>query len=196
MSARKAAWLVLPLLLQPLGCKSQKEQSSAKTGEEVTTQKPAGLSPGDAAPDFSVAAHSGKMLKLSELRGRTVVLYFYPKDDTPGCTTEAQGFRDTYESYTNREAVVIGVSSQGNDSHKEFADEQGLPFYLLPDEDRALAKSYGVGTNIFGLTARVTFLIGPDGKIAKIYKDVTPDGHAQELLADIDALGLKAKPGP
>ncbi len=145
------------------------------------------LSEGSAAPEFSAQAHSGQDVKLSALRGKVVVLYFYPKDNTPGCTREAEGFRDAHQSYEDEGAVVIGVSTQGNESHREFAREHGLPFLLLPDENGAIARSYGVDTT-GGVSKRVTFIIDPEGKIAKVYDSVSPQRHAQEVLADIASL--------
>ncbi len=147
------------------------------------------LSPGMEAPDFTAVAHSGEKVELNKLRGKKVVLYFYPKDNTPGCTVEAQGFRDAHQTYQSRDVVVIGVSTQDNESHREFAEEHGLPFLLIPDEERAIAKSYGVGS-MLGMSKRVTFLIGPDGKVKKVYESVSPKEHAAELLADLDDLKL------
>lgn len=141
------------------------------------------------APSFSAVAHSGEKVDLEGLRGKKVVLYFYPKDNTPGCTVEAQGFRDAHQTYESRDVVVIGVSTQDNESHREFAKEHGLPFLLIPDEDRSIAKSYGVGS-MLGMSKRVTFLIGPDGKIAKVYESVSPKEHAEQLLSDLDELKL------
>lgn len=145
------------------------------------------LKAGVQAPDFTEKSHAGTTLSLRQLRGKVVVLYFYPRDNTPGCTAEAQGFRDAYQSYQDRDAVIIGVSSQDNESHQEFAEEHGLPFFLIPDEEGALAKSYGVGS-FLGMANRVTFVIDPEGKIAKVYEKVSPKGHAEEVLKDIDKL--------
>jgi len=142
---------------------------------------------GQQAPEFSARAHSGQEVSLAGLRGQVVVLYFYPKDGTPGCTVEAEQFSLAHEDLKAAGAVVLGVSSDSNDSHVEFAKAHGLPFLLLPDEDHALARAFGVGTT-FGMTQRVTFVIDQRGKIARVYDDVTPKKHAQEILADLEQL--------
>ncbi len=142
---------------------------------------------GDPAPDFTAVAHTGERVQLAELRGKVVVLYFYPKDGTPGCTTEARQFSASHAEFASRGAVVLGVSTDDGDSHRSFAEEHTLPFLLLSDEDRTLAKAYGVG-GFLGMSKRVTFLIGKDGKIARVYPSVNPDEHAAEILRDIDAL--------
>lgn len=142
---------------------------------------------GDLAPDFTAVAHTGQRVHLADLRGKVVVLYFYPKDGTPGCTTEAQQFSASYAEFEARGAVVLGVSTDSGESHRSFAEEHTLPFLLLSDEDRSLAKAYGVG-GFLGMSKRVTILIAEDGKIARIYPSVNPDEHAAEILRDIDAL--------
>ncbi len=145
------------------------------------------LRPGDRAPDFTATAHTGAQIKLSALRGKVVVLYFYPKDNTPGCTTEAQGFRDDHATFEQAGAVILGVSSQDNESHQAFAAEHGLPFSLLPDEDKKIAQLYGVGS-FLGFVSRVTFVIDREGKIFKVYDKVTPKNHAQEIANDLEKL--------
>lgn len=139
------------------------------------------LAPGTVAPDFTAETHDGKTLQLTALKGKSVVLYFYPKDDTPGCTAEAKGFRDLMTEYDKVGAVVIGVSTDGQQSHQEFAEKYGLPFALVSDTDGRLAKSFGVGVTL-GYTKRVTFVIGPDGKIAATYNSVDVEGHAEQVL--------------
>jgi len=138
-----------------------------------------------------VRAHNGQEVSLSGLRGSVVVLYFYPKDGTPGCTVEAQQFSEKHADLTAAGAVVLGVSSDDNESHAKFAKEHGLPFLLLPDEEHALARAYGVRTP-FGMTKRVTFVIDRQGVIARVYDSVSPKKHAQEILADLAALGAPA----
>ena len=151
-----------------------------------------GLVPvGALAPDFSVRAHDGQEVSLSKLRGRAVILYFYPKDGTPGCTVEAEQFTASHADLEAAGAVVLGVSSDDSDSHVEFAQEHGLPFLLLPDEDHTLARAYGVKTT-FGLAERVTFLIDRAGRVARVYDDVTPKKHAAEILADLRAMNAVA----
>jgi peroxiredoxin Q/BCP len=131
---------------------------------------------------------TGQTHRLSGYRGQKLVLYFYPKDDTPGCTTEACGFRDRLGSFTDRSAVVLGVSPDSAESHRRFVDKYGLTFPLLADTGHAVAQRYGVwvaksrpGTTSMGI-ARTTFLIGTDGRIAHIFRNVRPDGHEQEVL--------------
>jgi peroxiredoxin Q/BCP len=140
------------------------------------------LAVGAPAPDFSVTTHDGRRIVLSELRGRWVALYFYPKDDTPGCTKEACGFRDAAKPLEEAGVVVLGVSEQDAQSHAAFAEKYHLPFPLLPDERGELAAAYHVPLTI-GLAKRVTYLIGKDGRIARVWPSVTPTGHAQEILA-------------
>ena len=147
------------------------------------------LKEGDRAPAFSAATQAGAKVSLSEFTGRNVVLYFYPKDDTPGCTKEACAFRDHFAGFTRKGAVVLGVSIDPVKSHDKFAQKYRLPFTLLADEDRQIVTAYGVwgeksfmGRTYQG-THRVTFLIGPDGRIKKIWPQVKPDAHAEEVLA-------------
>ena len=146
---------------------------------------PAGLP----APDFSLVSDSGSVVRLADLRGRPVVLYFYPKDDTPGCTTEACAFRDDYPAYDQAGAVILGVSPDSVESHKKFKAKFNLPFPLLADEGHQVAEAYGAwgekkrptGTRIGIL--RTTFLIGSDGVLLKVFENVRPDGHSREILA-------------
>ena len=140
------------------------------------------LEEGDLAPAF---------MELTGNKGSTVILYFYPKDFTPGCTTEACDFRDLYDKITENEAVVIGVSPDSPESHEKFIAEHGLPYSLVADEDHQIAAAYGVwkeksmyGKKFMGIE-RSTFIIGPDGRIRKIFRKVKPAGHATEVLAAI-----------
>ena len=144
---------------------------------------------GKEAPDFELASDTGERVRLSQLRGRPVVLYFYPKDDTPGCTKEARGFRDAYSEYEERGAVVLGVSPDSEASHARFRQKHGLPFTLLADPDHDVAERYGVwveknshGKKSMGIN-RSTFVIDADGKVAKAMLGVRPEGHAGEVLA-------------
>lgn len=146
---------------------------------------------GDPAPDFSLLDDRGNPVRLSALRGRPVVLYFYPKDDTPGCTTEACGFRDQFDEYADNAIVVLGISPDGVASHARFRDKLSLPFPLLADEGQAVASSYGVwgpktmmGRAYEGVH-RTTFLIGPDGRVLRVYENVRPEGHSAQILADL-----------
>jgi len=147
------------------------------------------LKEGDLAPGFTAATNGGGKVSLSELRGKHVILYFYPRDNTPGCTKEACAFRDDYGAFTGKGAVVLGVSTDSAESHDKFAGKYRLPFTLVSDEDKKIAQAYGawgektfLGRKYQG-THRVTFLIGPDGKIKKIWPAVKPAQHAQEVLA-------------
>ena len=144
---------------------------------------------GEAAPDFSLTSDSGEAVTLSELQGKPVVLYFYPKDDTPGCTAQACGIRDAYGEFERAAAVVLGVSPDDESSHVRFKQKHGLPFTLLADTDHAVADAYGVwgeksyaGRTYMGVK-RSTFVIDPDGNVARVMHDVKPATHADDVLA-------------
>ncbi|MDB6034162.1 MAG: peroxiredoxin [Verrucomicrobiales bacterium] len=146
------------------------------------------LKEGDKAPNFTVSTNGGGKLSLSDYKGKNVILYFYPKDDTPGCTKEACAFRDFYGNFKKKGAVVFGVSTDSTKSHDKFVEKFKLPFTLLADEDKKIVEAYGVwgekvfmGRKYMG-THRVTFLIGHDGKIKKIWPKVKPEEHAEEVL--------------
>ncbi len=147
------------------------------------------LSVRDQAPDFTLTADSGEQVTLSSFRGRKVVLYFYPTDDTPGCTKEACSFRDDYSQFLGKGAVVIGVSPDLEASHPKFRAKYGLPFYLLSDPDHTVASAYGAwgekknyGRTYEGIL-RTTFVIDEQGLIQHVFAKVKPEGHAQEVLA-------------
>ena len=147
------------------------------------------LKEGDIAPEFSAAGSGGGKISLADFTGKNVILYFYPKDDTPGCTKEACAFRDHFEDFKKRGAVVLGVSIDPVKSHNKFVEKFKLPFMLLADEDKKIVEAYGVwgeksfmGRKYMGVH-RVTFLIGPDGRIKKIWPTVKPEEHAAEVLA-------------
>lgn len=150
---------------------------------------------GDEAPDFTLPDQDGKKVQLNKLRGQWVVLYFYPKDMTPGCTVEAHNFSKDQAAYAARKATVLGVSVDGIDSHKKFCAKQGINFRLLADTERKVAEAYGSLNNLVvtKVAARNTFLIDPQGKIARVYLKVKPAEHNQEVLAALDELGAKAK---
>ena len=152
------------------------------------------MEPGETAPDFSLQNQDGETVRLSDLRGRNVVLYFYPRADTPGCTTQACGVRDRSADYEAADAVVLGVSPDPPSKLRKFADKHGLAFTLLADEDHAVAGAYGVwveksmyGRKYMGIE-RTTFLIDAKGKIAKTWRKVKVKGHAEEVLAAAKAL--------
>jgi len=149
---------------------------------------------GDAAPEVALPDETGTIHRLSDRRGRWTVLYFYPTDDTPGCTVEACEFRDNIETINERGADVWGISPQGAASKRAFREKFGLPFNLLADEGHKVAEAYGswvekknYGKTYWG-TARTTFLIGPDGRVARIWPKVKPEGHAAEVLTALDEL--------
>jgi peroxiredoxin Q/BCP len=137
---------------------------------------------GAEAPDVEGFDASGASTRLSSLRGQSAVVYFYPKDATPGCTKEACAFRDAWDRLKAAHVAVIGVSTQGRDSHATFQKDQHLPFPLVPDESGAVGRAYGVSMAPWGYS-RVSFLVGPDGKIAKVWPKVDPAVHADEVLA-------------
>ena len=149
------------------------------------------LKPGDPAPDFSVPTQSSQTVSLSDFRGKKVILYFYPKDDTPGCTKEACAFKDHFSGFSKKNAVILGVSPDSPKSHAKFAQKFQLPFTLLADEEKKIATAYGVwgekvfmGRKYMGVH-RTTFLIGQDGTIEKIWPGVKPEEHAAEVLASL-----------
>ncbi len=149
------------------------------------------LKVGDVAPKFTVATSGGGKISLADYKGQNVILYFYPKDDTPGCTKEACAFRDGFADFKKKGAVVLGVSPDSVKSHDKFVEKFKLPFTLLADEDKKIVQAYGVwgektfmGRKYQGVF-RVTFLIGPDGKIKKIWPTVKPEEHAAEVLAEL-----------
>jgi len=145
------------------------------------------LAVGADIPDVSARAQDGKLVNLRALKGKPVIVYFYPKDDTQGCTIEAKGIRDQYAELSRR-AVVLGVSEDSLDSHKAFAEKYELPFQLLDDTNHALASAFGVPLSS-GKAKRVTFVIDAAGKVSKVFPNVSPDGHAAELIEALKALG-------
>jgi peroxiredoxin Q/BCP len=142
---------------------------------------------GDEAPDISARRRDGSSLQLSSLRGRHVLVYFYPKDDTPGCTAEARALNDNLSALTESGADVIGVSTDTWDSHQRFAEKYGLEFALASDGDQAIRKAYGVGKmmGVLPVTQRVSFLVGPNGRIAHVWPQVSPAKHAAEVLEEV-----------
>lgn len=146
------------------------------------------LQAGEKAPEFTAKDQDGNEISLSEYHGKKVVLYFYPKDDTPGCTREACAFRDNFPNFQKIDVVVLGVSVDGQKAHRKFADKHALPFTLLVDDEKKIVESYGVwglkkfmGREYMG-TNRVTYLIDEEGKIEKVWPKVKPETHAAEVL--------------
>ena len=146
---------------------------------------------GRKAPSFELPDQDGKRVRLGDLEGSWAVLYFYPKDNTPGCTTEACEFRDNIFAFRDLNAQILGISLDDVDSHKAFAETHGLPFPLLADVEGLAATAYGVKTRMLGMeiAKRQTFVIRPDGTIAKHYEKVDPSDHSKQVLADLEALG-------
>jgi thioredoxin-dependent peroxiredoxin len=137
---------------------------------------------GKPAPDFELQSDTGETVRLSNLRGKPVVLYFYPKDDTPGCTRQACGIRDAYGHFERAGAIVLGVSADSQASHERFKSKYSLPFTLLADSEHRLGEPYGVAREGKNSYERSTFVIDADGNVAKIMRRVNPDRHADEVL--------------
>jgi thioredoxin-dependent peroxiredoxin len=149
------------------------------------------IAEGQEAPDFELTTDTGETVKLSALRGKPIVIYFYPKDDTPGCTTQACGIRDAWGEFERAGAVVLGVSPDDERSHEKFRSKYDLPFTLLADTDHSVAEQYGVwgeksylGRNYFGVR-RSTFVIDENGKVKKVFEKVKPATHADDVLASL-----------
>ncbi len=151
------------------------------------------LEAGNQAPDFELQDSQGDLRKLSDYAGQTIVVYFYPKDDTPGCTKEACSFRDSYHDFKTAGVEVIGISPDSVKSHSKFSEKHDLPFILLSDPEHKVCEAYGVwglkkfmGREYYGVL-RTTFVIGPDGKIKKVFKNVKPADHSHEVLEAVKA---------
>lgn len=149
------------------------------------------IQPGEPAPDFELRDENGKLRRLSEYRGKPVVLYFYPKDDTPGCTKEACSFRDDYSAYENSGVTILGVSPDSPKSHTKFKQKYQIPFTLLADEGHKVSEEYGVwgkkkmmGREYDGIL-RTTFIIDENGKIKRVFENVKPANHSEEILANL-----------
>jgi peroxiredoxin Q/BCP len=189
---------LVALSLWTLSCSCRRDEgapaggaASAEAPRALATswQKPrkALLEVGDEAPDFVALAHTGHQVKLSDFLARPSIVYFYPRDRTPGCAAEAQGIRDAWLSLRDRVGMVFGVSTDDNVSHRDFASDLYLPFLLLSDTDEAIARSFGVPV-ADGRAKRVTFVIGTDRKVTRVFDDVNPEGHVKDLIAALDEL--------
>jgi peroxiredoxin Q/BCP len=178
--------LALSLLLTACGGPAAEapkaSPAAAPKAPAAAPAQAAGLTEGAKAPEITLALHDGTSVALSSLRGKSVLVYFYPKDDTPGCTVEAQGLRDGWADIQAAGLVVYGVSTQDAASHKAFIDKYELPFPLVVDPSGAVAKAFGVPLR-GGMAARQSFLIGADGTIKKIWPAVSPQDHAAEVIA-------------
>ncbi|MFZ9594880.1 MAG: peroxiredoxin [Bdellovibrionia bacterium] len=150
------------------------------------------LKPGDQAPEFTALNQNETPVTLSSFRGSPVILFFYPKDQTPGCTQEACHFRDEYLKFKKKGAVILGVSVQDSKEHQKFREKHRLPFDLLVDSQGSVADQFGVGRiPLLGLLQRKTVLISAEGKIVRVYESVNPETHAQEVLKDLESLSPK-----
>jgi peroxiredoxin Q/BCP len=159
------------------------------------------ISVGRAAPLFTLATDTGDLLSLRELRGKTIILYFYPKDDTAGCTLEACEFRDLFPRFKRSGAVILGISPDSERKHGKFKEKYDLPFTLLVDEEHKVAERYGIwvektfyGRKYFGVE-RTTFIIGPDGRIQHVFAKVSPEGHAEDVRAVLASVGRGSRSG-
>jgi peroxiredoxin Q/BCP len=161
------------------------------SGCSTTVKRPDGgeglLPVGANAPDFGATTKAGEPTRLSTLRGQRVVVYFYPKDETPGCTKEACAFRDAWAKFQAAHVQIVGVSRDSEESHRKFVKAHDLPFPLAADEDGQIAKSWGVKSTL-GVSSRVTFLVDANGKVAKVWPDVDPAIHADEVLSAASSL--------
>jgi peroxiredoxin Q/BCP len=196
-SMKKALFVLVPLLL-PTACDHESgatpatsaapttaaNAASAATTAPGTASSSEGVAVGSPPPDFTATAQDGTTVHLAALKGKPVIVYFYPKDETPGCTKEACSFRDAWDALSKKGVVLIGLSADTDDSHKAFAAHHKLPFLLVSDKDGKIAGSFGVPFQD-GYTARQSFVVGADGLVKKVYRKVDVTVHAQEIMADL-----------
>jgi len=159
-------------------------QLHSAVSDSEATAKQQGLSVGDSAPDVELTLQDGTSVKLSDMRGQRLVLFFYPMDDTPGCRAEARGFRDRHEDFLAAQSTILGVSLQDAVSHRRFIEKEQLPFNLVVDTQAAVSRAFGVPVH-GNVAARHTFLLDTEGRIAQIWRNVSPRTHAEEVLATI-----------
>lgn len=179
--------IVVACLVAVLGCSKSPPAPGAETtaaSAAANAATPDEITVGKAPPDFTVKDQDGKELHLSALKGKPVVLYFYPKDETPGCTKEACAFRDAFNDLAKKGVVLIGVSADSDESHRAFIKNHQLPFALVSDPKGELARKYGVPFHL-GFTSRQTFVIGADGNVKKLYRSVDVAAHAKEISDDL-----------
>ncbi|UJR86083.1 peroxiredoxin [Sandaracinus amylolyticus] len=185
MRLRMIEIVVIAAMLAACGGSQQASGGGGSTAEAAPRETPVPV--GEAAPAFMLQDQTGRVRQLSEYRGNPVVLYFYPRDATPGCTAEACAFRDAWDRLQGTGAVVLGVSTDDVESHRRFHDEHQLPFELLADLDGRVAQQYGVPVQM-GMTARMTFLIDDEGVVRHVWEDVDPGVHVDQVIAEIDEL--------
>jgi thioredoxin-dependent peroxiredoxin len=174
----KIAWVFIAMLLMAIVAVVA---AKARAGDKAVAE-------GNPAPDFTLNSQEGKPVSLRDFKGKWVVLYFYPKDFTSGCTVEAHNFQRDLAEYESRNAVILGVSVQDENTHEKFCTKEGLHFKLLADTKKTVSSAYGSVMPVIGLSKRHTFLIDPQGVVRKIYLDVDPGRHSQEVLAALDQL--------
>ena len=170
--------------LSLVACDKDAPKAETKVDAVPKSTVPSDPMVGKAAPDFTAKAQNGTEVHLAALKGKPVVLYFYPKDETSGCNVEADAFRDTWGDLQKSGAVLVGVSGDSDDSHRAFADHHKLPFLLVSDPEGALASKFGVPFKA-GFASRQTIVIGANGNVAKVYRSVDPAGHAKEIISDM-----------
>jgi peroxiredoxin Q/BCP len=178
------AWVMCSAWLALVACKPTGDSAGAAASSEADANQDKPLAAGDPAPNVTFTLHDGKQLALASLKGQPVVVYFYPKDDTQGCTLEAEGIRDDYGAFEQAKVKIFGVSTQDADSHVAFIDKYKLPFDLVVDSGGKIAEAFRVPLN-GGMAKRQTFLVGPSGTIKHVWLDVDPAQHSKELLAAI-----------
>jgi peroxiredoxin Q/BCP len=196
MNTRRPLALSLVTALALAGCRREAPPPPQSAGNNPVTpaavfsvQSPARstlIAAGEESPRFRVTAHDGRVIENTGVRQRPLVVYFYPRDETPGCTVEAHGFRDHSREFEAAGVDVVGVSTDSNDRHRSFASGHSLGFALVSDPEGKLASAFGVGVRL-GFAQRVTIIIAKSGLVAKVFESVTPDGHAEEVLTAVRA---------
>jgi peroxiredoxin Q/BCP len=175
--------ILVASILLAIGCKKTEPPPPPAASASVSAPASGLLTVGAAAPDFAARDASGKVVHLHDFKDKPRVVYFYPKDGTPGCTQEAQAFRDSDAKFRDKGVVVFGVSRDTEESHAEFRAAHGLPFPLAADPDGVIQKAYGVPDMGMPLAARTSFLVGKDGRVEQVFEDVDPTNHANDVLA-------------